>query len=190
MMNRKTILLSFAGLFAASLFCGCNNTRSLVEDPTISLNYLMDPSEDNLSNLSKAYGTAINRNRKAGVKQPGLCSDYAITLALLGNQEEANKWFNREVADFPSSRDYVVSLKQIYCPAFVNEASQATDAIVPATSASAANQEDAAVNAVIEENNAQMAGGAKVSTSNGKGDTQKGKSTSKGKKSKKKSKKK
>lgn len=186
-MKRKTILLSAVGLFAAGLLSGCSNQRSLIEDPSISLNYLLNPTEDNLSNLSKAYGTAINRNRKSGVKQPGLCSEYAITLAMMGNQEEANKWFNKEVADFPASRDYVLALKRVYCPAFESDYTQASEASVMADNTAASGKEGEAVKAVIDENNAQMAGKqdrTNVKQKNGT-DKPKGKKGKKGKKSKK-----
>jgi len=193
-MKRKVILLSAVGLFAAGLLSSCSNQRSLVEDPSISLNYLLNPTEDNLNNLSKAYGTAINHNRKSGVKQPGLCSEYAITLALMGNQEEANKWFNKEVADFPASRDYVLALKKVYCPAYESDYTQATEARMMGGNAESQGQEGAAVKNVIDESNAQLAGdqskaNVKQKTANDKPKGKKSKKGKKGKKGKKSSKK-
>lgn len=176
-MNRKTISLALGAILCFSLLTGCNNTRLLVDDPTISLNYLKSPTEDNLTALSKAYAQALNQCRRDGVKRAGLAADYAVTLALLGNQEEANRWFNKEVADFPSSRDYVVQLKQVYCPAYASDLSVGTaPAVATSAPAAAPSGEDAAVEQVIEEEKALLAGNQdqpqakqKVSSSKSKG---------------------
>lgn len=194
-MNRNTHHLALCGIFALALLWGCGETRQLVDDPTISLSYLKEPSEENLGTLSKAYAQALNRNRKAQVKQPGLAAEYAITLALLGDQQQANQWFNREVADFPSSRTYVVKLKAIYCPAYSNDQTQASDAALESAAAPAGADNgltgaDAAVQQVLDEQQAALAGSQDQPQLKQKSSADKSKAKGKqGKKSKKKGKK-
>lgn len=126
MNNRKIFLGILVVLLAANIFSGCKSSAAFVKDPTVPLAYLKDPSNGNLDNLAKAYSSQINKNRKAGIKQPGLFSDYAVCLALLGNRQEANKWFNNEAATFPNSRNYVTALKKALVPEFVDDQTQAT----------------------------------------------------------------
>jgi len=120
-MSIRKSLYCLLVISATLLVAGCGSRQYLVSDPTLILNYLKDSSSENLSNLSKAYGTAINRNRKKDVKQPGLFADYAVTLALQGKASEANQWFNKEIETFPSSRSYVMQLKEQLIPQYLND---------------------------------------------------------------------
>lgn len=160
---KKTVLYTLLGLFSLATLTGCKNTQTMTTDPTISLAYLMNSSTESLNNLSKAYGTTINRTRKSKYKQPGLCSDYAVTLALLGNHAEANKWFNKEVADFPSSRPYVLQLKKQLIPELMNDNTQASDDDIvveeaPVETSKAAGIQNDAIKNVIDEANAREQG--------------------------------
>lgn len=151
-MNRRYLLVAIAGILAISTIVGCRNSQTLVNDPTVPLAYLKDSSPDNINNLSKAYGTAINKNRKQKIKQSGLFSDYAVTLALLGNREEANKWFNNEMATFPNSRAYVNQLKKALIPEYLNDTTRTTEPIQESDSTTANNKMlNKAVKTVIDE---------------------------------------
>lgn len=99
--------------FGAIMGCmaGCGTQEYLVNDPTLLLTYQKSPTPENLENLSKAYSTQINRNRKEGIVQPGLFCDYAVTLAKLGRMDEANQWFNQEMATFPNASSYVKKIQ-------------------------------------------------------------------------------
>lgn len=117
----------------------------------------MEPSNANLENLSKAYSSAINRNRKENIKQPGLCSDYAVCLALLGQEAEANKWFNKEVSDFPTSRPYVLKMKKQLIPQYANDNTTASESDLNRLSAGD-NENTDAIKSVIDEDKAKQAG--------------------------------
>lgn len=89
----------------------CGSQEYLVQDPTVLLTYQLNPSSENLENLAKALNAQINKNRKAGVQQPGLFCEYGVVLAKLGRLEEANQYFNNEVSAFPSTATYVKQLR-------------------------------------------------------------------------------
>lgn len=117
--NRLTAaLLIVTGL---SLTVSCKQEKNITVDPLTMLSYIKVGDSQSMENLAKNYSTVINKNRKTGVKTPGLFSDYAVALAKQGKNAEANNWFNREMADFPSSRKYVIKLKQELIPEYVND---------------------------------------------------------------------
>jgi hypothetical protein len=95
----------------------CKSSKPTI-DMAAKLAYQKDPSAANLENLSKAYGSFINKTRKSGISQPGIYSDYAVTLVKLDRRAEANTWFNKEMQDFPSSRLYVMQLKRLLIPEY------------------------------------------------------------------------
>ena len=111
----KTILI-ICGL---SIATACKSSAPTI-DPIVMLNYCKEPTTATLDNLSKNYGSVINKSRKTGVKQPGIYSDYAVTLVQLGKRAEANSWFNKEMEAFPASRTYVAQLKRMLLPEYVN----------------------------------------------------------------------
>lgn len=111
----KTILI-ICGL---SIVAACKSSAPTL-DPIVMLNYCKEPTTATLENLSKNYGSFINKSRKKGVKQPGIYSDYAVTLVQLGKRAEANSWFNKEMEAFPASRTYVAQLKRMLLPEYVN----------------------------------------------------------------------
>lgn len=123
-MTNWKLLLSI-GLTA--LMAACDSGQPMVRDPKVMLAYEMDPSTDNMVNLSKAYSTTINKIRKTGERYPGLYSDYAVTLALQGKASEANVWFNNEMEAFPSSKKYVMQLKKQMIPQFLNDTTHFLD---------------------------------------------------------------
>ncbi|MDY5968438.1 MAG: DUF4810 domain-containing protein, partial [Bacteroidales bacterium] len=90
----------------------CQGPQYITSDPTILLNYQKDPSHETLDALNKSYLNTINQNRKTGRIEPGLYSDYAVTLYLLGKPEAATSWFNKEVATFPYTAEYIRQLRE------------------------------------------------------------------------------
>lgn len=121
MVRKKYFRIAALVLIGMSLLASCKQEKAVTVDPSIMLTYGKDANEQNLENLAKNYATVINKNRKSGVKQPGLYSDYAVALAKQGKNAEANNWFNKEMAEFPSSRKYVIRLKQELIPEYVND---------------------------------------------------------------------
>ncbi len=108
-----------AGLvFFTTLSCGGNKE---IIDPKALLTYGKEPSEQNMEVLSKSYSAVIGKNRKSGVKTPGIYSDYAVMLAKQGRRAEANGWFNKEMEAFPSSRSYVLQLKRRLIPEYQDD---------------------------------------------------------------------
>ncbi|MDO4216910.1 MAG: DUF4810 domain-containing protein [Bacteroidales bacterium] len=155
-MKHAIPFLVILSLGVLSLFTSCKGAQPMVQDSNVQLAYLKEASEDNLEALSKAYATAINKNRKAKVKYPGLFCDYAVTLALLGNASEANKWFNNEVAEFPSSQAYVNTLKAKLIPQYAND-NTTTDGDAIETDPSITEGMRKAVKNVIDEQEAKDA---------------------------------
>ncbi len=109
----KLVLIIITGAVAAS----CGSSQPVV-DPVVRLAYETDPNDANTENLAKSYGSIINKTRKSGLKQPGIYCDYAVALAGMGRRAEANSWFNKEMNDFPSSRQYILQLKKILIPEY------------------------------------------------------------------------
>lgn len=119
-MQRKNAIKSLLVATGLALLTACSSSEYMVKDPLVMLEYGKSPDEVNLENLSKAYSSTINKNRKANVTVPGLFADYACTLALLGRAQEANVYFNKEMEAYPSTRNYVLQLKKKLIPQFLN----------------------------------------------------------------------
>lgn len=83
--------------------------------------YQKNHTDGNLLALAKAQGETIAKNAKEKKKQPGQCADYAVCLAKLGLQEEANRWFNKERASFPASKKFVDAMKAKYVGSFASD---------------------------------------------------------------------
>lgn len=90
------------------------------------LDYHDSPTYGNLKQLAEAYAVTINSAYQADTIHPGLLADYGVTLAMLGEEEEANRMFNREIKAFPQSAPYVNELKRRLTPDFVNDTSTGT----------------------------------------------------------------
>ena len=118
-MRIKNIMKLALITVVASTMLACKGNKAVI-DPTVRLAYEKDPTPENLENLSKAYGSYINKCRKTGMKQPGIYSDYAVTLVQQGKRAEANNFFNKEMEAFPSSRPYVMQLKRKLIPEYQN----------------------------------------------------------------------
>lgn len=118
---KRLAFLTLGLLLAAIVTTGCKSSQTMVNNPSVTLDYLLEPSQDNITNLSKAYSQTINRNRRKEITQPGLFSDYAVTLALLNQPSESNKWFNKEIATYPSSRPYIQQLKVMLIPEYAGD---------------------------------------------------------------------
>lgn len=115
-MMKPLFSTALIAILALSL-SACKSSKPTL-DMAAKLAYQKDPSAANLENLSKAYGSFINKTRKSGISQPGIYSDYAVTLVKLDRRAEANTWFNKEMQDFPSSRLYVMQLKRLLIPEY------------------------------------------------------------------------
>jgi hypothetical protein len=156
---KKNHLLGFLMITLGIAMLEACSSSQFVVDETILLAYCKEPSQANLENLSKNYGTLINKTRKTGLKQPGIYSDYAVSLVKQGRRAEANSWFNREISEFASSRNYVMQLKRILIPEFINDNNikiddtegSDNDALSP-TSRAAAEERAASVMDKKEEN--------------------------------------
>ena len=118
---KKNPLFKIALIAAvASLLSSCGASTTMV-DPTVRLAYEKEQNDVNSENLAKQYSSTINKNRKTGVKEPGLYCDYAVALVAQGMHAEANSWFNREMEEFPVSKQLVMQLKKELIPEYLNE---------------------------------------------------------------------
>lgn len=124
--NLKKIIKTLLIIGFAGMVCACSSSVAVV-DPTTLLAYGINPNEQNLENLAKNYGSTINKNRKSGIKTPGLYCDYAVALVKQGKRAEANSWFNKEIEAFPSAREFVMQLKKELIPEYANDNRITTD---------------------------------------------------------------
>lgn len=118
-MKIKNTLGAFLLIGILCLMAACKSSAPTV-DPAAMLNYCKEQNDATTESLSKAYGSVINKSRKTGLKQPGIYSDYAVTLVKQGKRAEANSWFNKEIEAFPASRAYVTNLKRMLIPEYIN----------------------------------------------------------------------
>lgn len=119
-MNKKKTTAGLIIIGVGLIMASCGSSEAMVDSATM-LTYGKEPTEQNLENLAKNYGSVINKNRKSGIKRPGIYSDYAVALARQGKHAEANNWFNTEMATFPSSRGYVMQLKKKMIPEYIDD---------------------------------------------------------------------
>lgn len=108
----------------------CNDLKYLTDNSPVLLEYQNHPTQYNLADLSKSYASAIKICQKRDSIRPGLYSEYAVTLALLGKNSEANKMFNNEVAYFPNSARYVRQLKLLLVPEYVSDTISDTSTVI------------------------------------------------------------
>lgn len=101
------------------VFAGCSSRETLVNNPSVLLNYQLSPSVAALDTLSSTYRATIVDYHRKGDMRPGLYSDYAVVLALQGRDQESCRWFNTEAYYFPASRTIVSQLKRTFVPAFM-----------------------------------------------------------------------
>lgn len=116
--KRFLLCLCAIGCIAAT---GCSTQHYMNNSANLLLEYQLHPNNANLIELSKAYASNLNINKNLGVVQPGVFTEYAITLVMLGHRAEANKMFNNEVSAYPSSAQYVRQLKLDLIPEFVTD---------------------------------------------------------------------
>lgn len=137
--------LFIAATVAIVICTGCSSNAGMI-DPEVRLAYEKGQDATATENLTKAYGSTINKNRKEGVKVPGIYSDYAVGLVKQDRRAEANSWFNKEMEAFPVSRGVVMQLKRDLIPEYQNnneinlkydEESEELNALPPAKRAAA-----------------------------------------------------
>lgn len=109
----------FFAVAAATIVCvSCQQENYLAEESRSMMLYQKNHTDGNLLALAKAQGESIARTAKEKTRQPGQYADYAVSIAKLGLQEEANRWFNKERVTFPASRKFVDAMKSKYAGAY------------------------------------------------------------------------
>lgn len=100
------------------LLAACKEENYLANESRSLMLYQKNGTDGNLLALAKAQGESIARAKKGDKVQPGTYADFAVSLAKLGLQEEANKWFNKERRTFPASAKFVGAMKAKYVGGF------------------------------------------------------------------------
>lgn len=118
MINKQNVILTAIIASICLLVSGCQQENYLVNEARSMMLYQKNNTDGNLLNLAKAHAQNIKANADSKNPQIGLYADYATCLAKLGLQEEANKWYNKELIVFPASEIYVKSMKAKYCGSF------------------------------------------------------------------------
>ena len=114
MPHMRKILLSTVAL-ATLLLVSCKEENYLAEESRTLMLYQKNPTDGNLLALAEAQGETLAKTAKSKDRQPGQYADYAVSLAKLGLQDEANRWFNKERTTFPASKRFVDAMKARYC---------------------------------------------------------------------------
>ena len=89
----------------------CSHQKSIIQDPRMLLDYNLMPNDSTLAHLSDDYRTTIDKVKKRDSVKAGVYADYAVTLALAMRFDEADTFFDKEMASYPESRQYVTFLK-------------------------------------------------------------------------------
>lgn len=89
----------------------CSHQKSVIQDPRMLLDYNLMPNDSTLAHLSDDYRTTIDKVKKRDSVKAGVYADYAVTLALAMRFDEADTFFDKEMAAYPESRQYVTFLK-------------------------------------------------------------------------------
>lgn len=101
------IVISFLGTTMS-----CSHQKSIIQDPRMLLDYTLMPSDSTIAHLSDDYRNTINKTRRRDSVKAGVYADYAVTLALTLQFDSADFFFDKEMAAYPESRQYVTFLKQ------------------------------------------------------------------------------
>jgi hypothetical protein len=112
---RKILFFVMVGML---LLTACKEENYLANESRSLMLYQKNGTDGNLLALAKAQGETIARAKKSDKMQPGTYADYAVSLAKLGLQEEANKWFNKERRVYPASVKFVDAMKAKYVGGF------------------------------------------------------------------------
>jgi hypothetical protein len=111
-IHRIAILIPLA--FAVFSLSACKEENYLANESRSLMLYQKNNTNGNLLALAKAQAETIGRAKKSKELKPGMCADYAVSLAKLGLSDEANKWFNKERSLFPASAKFVDAMKAKY----------------------------------------------------------------------------
>ncbi len=113
-MSKNIIRLSTTAL--ALCFLGviwsCSQQKSLIQDPRLMLDYTLTPNDSTLIHLSDDYRNTIEKVGKRDSVKSGIYADYAVSLALAMRFDEADTFFDKEMAAYPESKQYVMFLKE------------------------------------------------------------------------------
>ena len=90
----------------------CSHQKSIIQDPRMLLDYNLMPNDSTLAHLSDDYRATIDKVNKRDSVKAGVYADYAVTLALAMRFDEADTFFDKEMASYPESKQYVMFLKE------------------------------------------------------------------------------
>ena len=115
-MNFKktnTIILAVVVLL---MVCGCSQPKSITKCYDLFLTYDMYPSKETLVPIEKGFRNTVKKTKTDVVYEQGFCAEYGITLALLGKYKDAFVWLDKEITDYPVSKDYITTMKMQMIP--------------------------------------------------------------------------
>ena len=113
-MSKNAIRLS-ATAFVVCFFCiimSCSHQKSIVQDPRMLFDYSLSPNDSTLAHLSEDYRLTIEKVKSDDSVKSGIYADYAVSLALAMRFDEADTFFDKEMAAYPESKQYVMFLKE------------------------------------------------------------------------------
>lgn len=166
-MNIIRVKHGLLTLLAAALLGGCGSQSYLINDPTVLLQYRQEPTDASLEMLASSYLARITQSTREGkVPQAGLYAEYAVSMALLGQEEAANEWFKKEIELYPYSADCLRQVRYHLTPRFMAD----TDTVGYSFLALAEHEDDSADTVAMEEsqdspNNTKVMGEEKVKLS-------------------------
>lgn len=107
-------------IVTAALLAACSGQYKGMPRAEV-LSYQTNSTYGGLHALAVAYAESINAAVKEDTLHPGMYSDYAVTLALMGHRQEACRMFNAEIRAFPESRGLVQRIKSRMIPEMMGD---------------------------------------------------------------------
>ncbi len=118
MKNSRKDLVGIICLFSLTMgLTSCVGTQTLYawdNYESASYAYTKEPNEKNEANLTKCYDKMCEKQGKSyrKVVPPGLCAEKAYILLKAGKKEEALKYFDLEIKNYPESKLFINRIKK------------------------------------------------------------------------------
>lgn len=110
-----TLGLCFTLLALFSTSCASNEALYSWDNyENASYAYTKDPSEKNFAKLDKCFDKMFDKQEKSyrKVVPPGLCAEKAYMLLKEGKKDEAMRYFDLEIKNYPESKLFIDRIKK------------------------------------------------------------------------------
>ena len=112
--SRVIIGISLLSLAICSTSCGTQTLYNWEKYENVSYAYTKEPNEKHEEDLMKCYDKMLEKqgNSYRKVVPPGLCAEKAYMLLKAGKKDEAMKYFDLEIKNYPESKLFIERIKK------------------------------------------------------------------------------